>query len=69
MTVGDRPDPDWDFFISYTQPDRAWAEWIAWLLERALAIAETAGDDRAAAGRRADLAALPPPDAKDPGAH
>jgi TIR domain len=22
-----------DFFISYTQADRAWAEWIAWLLE------------------------------------
>jgi hypothetical protein len=24
---------DRDFFISYTQADRAWAEWIAWLLE------------------------------------
>jgi hypothetical protein len=23
----------WDFFISYTQADRAWAEWIAWTLE------------------------------------
>lgn len=23
----------WDFFISYTQADRAWAEWIAWALE------------------------------------
>jgi WD40 repeat protein len=23
----------WDFFISYTQADRAWAEWIAWVLE------------------------------------
>ena len=22
-----------DFFISYTQADRAWAEWIAWQLE------------------------------------
>ena len=22
-----------DFFVSYTQADRAWAEWIAWLLE------------------------------------
>jgi tetratricopeptide (TPR) repeat protein len=22
-----------DFFVSYTQPDRAWAEWIAWQLE------------------------------------
>ena len=26
-------DVRWDFFISYTQADRAWAEWIAWLLE------------------------------------
>jgi hypothetical protein len=26
-------DLEWDFFISYTQADRAWAEWIAWLLE------------------------------------
>jgi tetratricopeptide (TPR) repeat protein len=24
-----------DFFISYTQTDRAWAEWIAWVLEEA----------------------------------
>jgi TIR domain-containing protein len=24
---------EWDFFISYTQADRTWAEWIAWLLE------------------------------------
>src|SRR5690242_20468295 len=23
----------WDFFVSYTQADRAWAEWIAWILE------------------------------------
>jgi hypothetical protein len=30
-SVGDRP--AWDFFVSYTQADRAWAEWIAWLLE------------------------------------
>jgi hypothetical protein len=22
-----------DFFISYTQDDRGWAEWIAWQLE------------------------------------
>ena len=28
----DRP-AGWDFFISYTQADRAWAEWIAWVLE------------------------------------
>jgi tetratricopeptide (TPR) repeat protein len=26
-------DAAWDFFVSYTQADRAWAEWIAWLLE------------------------------------
>jgi hypothetical protein len=30
-SAGDRP--TWDFFVSYTQADRAWAEWIAWLLE------------------------------------
>lgn len=24
---------DWIFFVSYTQADRAWAEWIAWQLE------------------------------------
>ncbi len=26
---------EWDFFVSYTQADRGWAEWIAWLLEEA----------------------------------
>lgn len=26
---------EWDFFISYTQADRRWAEWIAWQLEEA----------------------------------
>jgi hypothetical protein len=31
---GDRG-PGWDFFVSYTQADRAWAEWIAWELEEA----------------------------------
>jgi hypothetical protein len=25
----------WDFFVSYTQSDRGWAEWIAWQLEAA----------------------------------
>ena len=25
----------WDFVVSYTQADRAWAEWIAWQLEEA----------------------------------
>jgi hypothetical protein len=24
-----------EFFISYTQADRPWAEWIAWILEQA----------------------------------
>ena len=28
----DRP-AGWDFFVSYTQADRTWAEWIAWVLE------------------------------------
>ncbi|HKR48171.1 MAG TPA: hypothetical protein VJT72_01100 [Pseudonocardiaceae bacterium] len=23
----------WDFFVSYTQADQAWAEWISWVLE------------------------------------
>jgi hypothetical protein len=26
---------EWDFFVSYTQADRAWAVWIAWILEEA----------------------------------
>jgi hypothetical protein len=34
MTVS--PNGDWDFFVSYTQADRAWAEWIAWILEEEL---------------------------------
>ena len=25
----------WDFFVSYTQADRAWAVWVAWVLEEA----------------------------------
>jgi hypothetical protein len=25
----------WDFFVSYAQADREWAEWIAWRLEAA----------------------------------
>ena len=33
MTGSDGDDSGWDFFISYTQADRAWAEWIAWQLE------------------------------------
>jgi tetratricopeptide (TPR) repeat protein len=32
MADGD-PGGGWDFFISYTQADRRWAEWIAWVLE------------------------------------
>jgi TIR domain-containing protein len=26
---------EWDFFVSYTQADREWAVWIAWVLEEA----------------------------------
>jgi hypothetical protein len=26
---------EWDFFVSYTQADRVWAVWIAWILEEA----------------------------------
>jgi hypothetical protein len=33
MSGGDGSRDTWDFFISYTQSDRGWAEWIAWLLE------------------------------------
>jgi hypothetical protein len=33
VTIEDGPPAGWDFFISYTQADRAWAEWIAWELE------------------------------------
>jgi hypothetical protein len=30
---GDAGGSGWDFFVSYTQADRAWAEWMAWTLE------------------------------------
>jgi hypothetical protein len=33
VSAGDES-PQWDFFVSYTQADRAWAEWIAWQLEQ-----------------------------------
>src|ERR1035438_444146 len=33
MDRGDGSRDRYDFFLSYTQADRAWAEWIAWLLE------------------------------------
>jgi hypothetical protein len=33
-TGGDGP-REWDFFVSYTQADRAWAVWVAWVLEEA----------------------------------
>src|SRR6185312_4922076 len=33
MTADENSPGGWDFFISYTQADRAWAEWIAWILE------------------------------------
>jgi TIR domain len=31
----DKPDQQRDFFVSYSQADRAWAEWLAWELEAA----------------------------------
>jgi tetratricopeptide (TPR) repeat protein len=31
----DPPAISWDFFVSYTQQDREWAEWIAWKIEAA----------------------------------
>ena len=31
----DAPDGKRDFFVSFTQADRAWATWIAWALEEA----------------------------------
>jgi tetratricopeptide (TPR) repeat protein len=31
----DEPDQERDFFVSYTQADRAWAVWLAWELEAA----------------------------------
>ena len=33
MAAGEASPGGWDFFVSYTQADRAWAEWIAWILE------------------------------------
>jgi hypothetical protein len=33
VTVGGDAGIGRDFFVSYTQADRAWAEWIAWILE------------------------------------
>ena len=33
MGMGEGQPAGWDFFVSYTQADRAWAEWIAWVLE------------------------------------
>lgn len=35
MTGGSGAGDGWDFFVSYTQADQAWAEWIAWTLEEA----------------------------------
>src|SRR4029077_22704 len=31
--IGEGERAGWDFFVSYTEADRAWAEWIAWVLE------------------------------------
>jgi hypothetical protein len=33
VTAGEVSPGGWEFFVSYTQADRAWAEWIAWTLE------------------------------------
>ena len=33
MAAEPSADTTWDFFVSYTQADRAWAGWIAWTLE------------------------------------
>jgi tetratricopeptide (TPR) repeat protein len=33
VTVDEDRRSEWDFFVSYTPADRAWAEWIAWTLE------------------------------------
>ena len=33
MAAGESPPDGWDFFVSYSQADRAWAEWVAWILE------------------------------------
>jgi hypothetical protein len=35
VTAADPRITEWDFFVSYQQADRAWAEWIAWQLEGA----------------------------------
>jgi tetratricopeptide (TPR) repeat protein len=65
-------EPRTDFFISYTQADRAWAEWIAWTLEEAGYKAKIQAWDfpagsnfvvemhRAAAGAERTLAVLSP---------
>ena len=33
MAGGGQHGREWDFFVSYTQADKQWAEWIAWVLE------------------------------------
>ncbi len=35
MTGAQDTEEGWDFFISYTSMDQAWAEWVAWQLEDA----------------------------------
>ncbi|MGB6162640.1 MAG: FxSxx-COOH system tetratricopeptide repeat protein [Pseudonocardiaceae bacterium] len=34
ITVGEPWSAECDFFVSYAQADRAWAEWVAWELQR-----------------------------------
>src|SRR5258708_23019630 len=33
MAGGGQHGREWDLFVSYTQADKRWAEWIAWVLE------------------------------------
>ncbi len=33
ITEGQPGSVEWDFFVSYAQADRGWAEWVAWELE------------------------------------
>jgi tetratricopeptide (TPR) repeat protein len=34
VAAGESSPGGWDFFVSYSQADQAWAEWIAWILEK-----------------------------------
>ena len=43
----DAPDGKRDFFVSFNQADRAWATWIAWVLEEAAGIVDASGTEDA----------------------